>query len=246
MSGPGSSPGVEPLSCSAVRDRDLVDRYLSDDLPEPDAESFEAHFFACDACWDRVRAAMALRETAEGAEAGRREPEDVAGKETIPLTTGASSPGDRSAGALGTSLTGGLDRRWRNLAAVAAAAAVVLGVFGLWSGQAVQWAGGGAAPSDGEGPYRGAAGELSVDVARSGGGLQVAWSPVEGAHHYLVRFFSADGRLLAEERAEAPGLEMNGQDLPDAGAAHVSVEARSPGGRALRRSAPTPVPPVVR
>lgn len=42
-------------------ERDLESRYLAGRLPEQEADGYEAHYFACDACWQRLRRALELK-----------------------------------------------------------------------------------------------------------------------------------------------------------------------------------------
>lgn len=72
MSGGGAEWEVEPVDCADVRDGDLVGRYLEDDLPAGEAEAFEAHYFSCEACWERLQAGLSLRAAAGEEAAGPR------------------------------------------------------------------------------------------------------------------------------------------------------------------------------
>lgn len=239
MRGSDPVPGVEPLSCPAVRDRDLVHRYLADELPDREAEAFVAHFFACDDCWDRLRAAVSLRADA-GAPPLR--PGEQEGELSAGDAAHGSEPGDGFVSAPGPRPTGvGLDRRLRRWAAAAVAAGVAAVAFDVWGGPAVE-----QPPRDGRtatgGAYRGAVGEMTVDVTRSAEGLAFSWAPVDETHHYLVRFYTADGGVAEEESVEEPGLEVAAGDLPGAGSLFVRVEARNAAGRVVARSSPVPVP----
>jgi hypothetical protein len=51
----------ERLTCEQVRDRELTEQYAAGKLGEADAESLEAHALACDACWQQLETAVAIR-----------------------------------------------------------------------------------------------------------------------------------------------------------------------------------------
>ncbi|NNM04165.1 MAG: hypothetical protein HKO65_03600, partial [Gemmatimonadetes bacterium] len=50
------------LTCERVADKGLVERYVSDTLPEDELEPFEAHLIECRMCQDEVVQAVAVRE----------------------------------------------------------------------------------------------------------------------------------------------------------------------------------------
>jgi hypothetical protein len=53
---------VEPqtLTCDQVDERDLEAGYLAGRLTEDEGVAYEAHVFACDRCWSRLQAALAV------------------------------------------------------------------------------------------------------------------------------------------------------------------------------------------
>lgn len=48
-------------SCKYAGREDLETRYFAGRLSQHEAEAFEAHYFACEACWRRIRRALELR-----------------------------------------------------------------------------------------------------------------------------------------------------------------------------------------
>ncbi len=52
---------IQELTCAQADDADFDTRYLAGTLSDPEAESFESHYFACDRCWALVRAASEAR-----------------------------------------------------------------------------------------------------------------------------------------------------------------------------------------
>ncbi|MGH9456969.1 MAG: hypothetical protein ACRD2J_04940 [Thermoanaerobaculia bacterium] len=51
---------MSSTSCE-YRDTDVAARYVQGRLAEDEAERFEAHYFACEACWAEVQGGIALR-----------------------------------------------------------------------------------------------------------------------------------------------------------------------------------------
>ena len=49
------------MDCTYAEDHDLVPRYLAGELPEAEAEAFEAHYFGCERCWASVRQGGEIR-----------------------------------------------------------------------------------------------------------------------------------------------------------------------------------------
>lgn len=90
-------------------DRDDVEvRYLAGRLPEEQADAFEAHYFACEACWTSVRRAREVR------------------------AAFAAAPGERTSVPVAPAPAATQPRRWW-LAAAAALAVVALGTWQLAS-----------------------------------------------------------------------------------------------------------------
>lgn len=61
-------------TCDFADRRDPEARYLGGRLTADEAEAFEAHWFACDACWGRLRRALELRAAFAG-DGGAQAPE---------------------------------------------------------------------------------------------------------------------------------------------------------------------------
>jgi CHAT domain-containing protein len=49
---------TRPLDCQQVEERDLVDLYLAEELPEEEARRFEQHYFGCERCWAAVQTTL--------------------------------------------------------------------------------------------------------------------------------------------------------------------------------------------
>lgn len=62
---------VKAIDCEYVQDHDLVKSYLGGGLSEKEAEAFEAHYFACDRCWEEVNTANQIRASAAPASSQR-------------------------------------------------------------------------------------------------------------------------------------------------------------------------------
>ena len=98
---------AETLSCKAINDRGLVERYLAGRLSEPEAEVFECHYLTCSRCQNELRLAAAIRDV-------------------LPEVRQAAQATDVGAG----TLTGPWFGRHARAGAVAAAiAAVLIGVL---------------------------------------------------------------------------------------------------------------------
>ncbi|MBA3564877.1 MAG: zf-HC2 domain-containing protein [Gammaproteobacteria bacterium] len=98
--------------CEYAGRDDLGPRYLADRLSAQEAETFEAHYFGCDACSQRVQRALELRAAFRGADA--RAP-------------AAEVPDTRSPGA----------GNWWPMAAGVAVAALLLGTWQITSDNGV-------------------------------------------------------------------------------------------------------------
>jgi len=53
---------AEILSCEAINDRGLVERYLTGRLSEAETETFECHYLTCSHCQNELRMAAAIRD----------------------------------------------------------------------------------------------------------------------------------------------------------------------------------------
>lgn len=208
---------METIDCADVRDGDMVSRYLADRLSEPEAEAFEAHYFACEACWRAVEAAMALRATA----GGEREP---AARDA---SSGAAPAPGRRAG-------------WRRWIPAAAAAVVAVGV-GVWL------SGPGGAPDAGGDRLRGEAADAAVITEWTDEGLRVRWDEVAAATAYVVQIFDAGGTLREEIETEGTEMVLprdRSPGSPAAGSRLLRVQALDGVGQPLSTSALVPVPAV--
>ena len=53
---------AESLTCDAIVDGDLIERYLAGTLSEAEVEALESHYLTCARCQDELRLAAAIRE----------------------------------------------------------------------------------------------------------------------------------------------------------------------------------------
>ena len=207
---------MKKTDCARIEERDLVALYLAGNLPENEAEAFEAHYFACERCWEDVRRAGEIR-AAMGkpvlvplAALGRR------ARETAPSA-----------------------QRWRLLAAAAVVALAALGVWQLTHRAAPPVAEpvlrGGTAGSL----------SLQVE-AGPGPRITLHWLAYPDAQVYVAQIFSSDGASVwkretsqttlfldpATLRAWQPGIPLL-----------ASVEALDAMRQVVAKSELKPVPP---
>src|SRR5262249_4337529 len=104
--GPGTTVTdvAKDLTCESVEEGDFVSRYVTDQLPEADAEAFERHYLGCDRCSAEIQAALEIRASL-AAPAASQKPSPT------PAARVVSGP-------------------WTNWRLLAAAAAVVVAVAG--------------------------------------------------------------------------------------------------------------------
>lgn len=96
-------------SCEYSGRDDMGTRYVAGRLSQQEAEAFEAHWFACDACWRRVQRALELKAAFAG-------------------DAGAQAPSAEVAAARSPDA-----RNWWPMAASVAAAALLLGTWQMTS-----------------------------------------------------------------------------------------------------------------
>jgi hypothetical protein len=53
---------AEPLTCDAIVDGGLIERYLAGTLSEPEVEALESHYLTCARCQNELRMAAAIRD----------------------------------------------------------------------------------------------------------------------------------------------------------------------------------------
>lgn len=180
--------------CPQTRGADAVERYLKGEMDPGERDAFEAHYFECDACWRQLRLGLETRS------AFSRTGEDP------DLRAGVDAPGPRR--------KGWVERAWP---AVAAAAAVLLGVGVVRLGLLGDATSGGSPPgerrADGA-TFRGEAGATwRATAEREGGTLAVSWPAVEGVAVYRVRLFGSSGRLLLEREVADTSLVVDLRDV---------------------------------
>ena len=52
------------MTCEEILDQSIEARYIANTLSEEEAETFEAHYFACETCWASVQRALEVRAAA--------------------------------------------------------------------------------------------------------------------------------------------------------------------------------------
>jgi TolA-binding protein len=49
------------MNCQEVEDRDVAERYLLDELTEPERDEFEKHYFECESCFSQLQAGLMVQ-----------------------------------------------------------------------------------------------------------------------------------------------------------------------------------------
>ena len=159
------------IDCARADRDELVARYVSGAMAGEEAEAFEEHYFACEACWAALQRAVELRAAFEA-------PATVAPEHPAapPHDLAASRPLARR-------------RSWWPLAA---AASVAIAAAAGWRVLATHRVGGAAVDAE-----RGGAAPV-VKPRPDTDALALSWSPVPGAASYRVRLFTPDGAVLLD------------------------------------------------
>ncbi|UCC71646.1 MAG: zf-HC2 domain-containing protein [Gemmatimonadota bacterium] len=66
---------AETLSCDAVIDRGLIERYVAGTLSEAEVQAFESHYLTCGRCQNELRMAAAIRDVLPGVQEASPVPE---------------------------------------------------------------------------------------------------------------------------------------------------------------------------
>lgn len=101
------------MTCDDIERDEIAERYLLGRLSDEERDEFEAHYFDCTRCLERLQAMEAAQEA---------------------LASETASNQDRPSAGSGHAATAGSRRAWRVAAAVAAAAVIVLSVRVLQEG----------------------------------------------------------------------------------------------------------------
>jgi CHAT domain-containing protein/Flp pilus assembly protein TadD len=64
---------AEGLDCRQIEERDFVDLYLAEVLPEEEARRFEQHYFGCERCWDHLQTALELKAASQAVKPAARQ-----------------------------------------------------------------------------------------------------------------------------------------------------------------------------
>lgn len=205
------------LDCTAVDERDLAERYVANLLSDDEVSAFEAHYFACDRCWERVRTATEVH-AAFADEAAHR-----AGSGDIIAPPGDVRRSPRSSRRL----------RWPPLAAAAVLGAVGLGLWGV--------IGRDSGPAEDPGAFRGDDDHIPLRIEAPPGSLTVAWPAIEDADSYRIRLFAADGSVVLERTvADTAVAVLEGAVDEMAGPLYWNVEAFDVLRRRVAASRPMP------
>jgi anti-sigma factor RsiW len=232
----------EALDCTRVQEGEYERLYVQGKLSDPDAEAFEAHYFACDRCWAAVQQALELQAAFESPAAYGAG--SAAGAVRMVPPASERSPRHDAPGA--TFLRPRAPRwSWNRRWTPALAAAVLVLAVGTW--QMARRAGDVTVQET----ERGAARDLRVRPVASTAAIGAAWSPVPGADRYHVQLFAADGteladRELADTSVSIPRGAISASSTNGAPpAAYWSVEAFDATGHSLGKSRLTPaaIPP---
>ncbi len=162
------------MTCEAIDEGDVLERYVTDRLDAEDSERFEAHYFACDRCWGEVQAAL---EVSAALSPGEQHNAPRAERQEVPHRARARAWW-----------------RWGPPLAAAAVLVVVVGVLRMGEREP---------QTDAPAITRGVAASLSLTIVRSDDSIRVTWLAVEGAVRHRVRAFTNDGLVLFAEEPVA-------------------------------------------
>src|SRR5262245_59755777 len=49
------TPGGISMDCQRIEDEDMIERYLTGRLPQPDSDAFEEHYLGCERCFEELQ-----------------------------------------------------------------------------------------------------------------------------------------------------------------------------------------------
>ena len=158
------------MTCEAIVDDGLIERYLAGLLSEPESEALESHYLTCARCQAELRLGSAIRAVLPEVEAAAREPDRGAADVAVPR----------------------FGRRARIGAVAAAIAAVLAGVL-LFDPLDVERSGHRDAAPGAE-----AVPALEVPVGAAEAIETFRWRPAASADLYRVTLYDATGNVLWE------------------------------------------------
>ena len=216
------------LTCVEVDRDDLEERYLAGRLSEPDAEAFEAHYFACERCWSTVSRGLEVR-AAGGAGAA------AAGWPLHPSSDATAPSRPRGAASAATTRPPGAPSRTPVRWGALAAAASLLVAVALWRAS--------TGPDAATTTVRGSTDSLHVVAHLGRDSLHAAWPVVRDAVRYRARLLTANAAvLLARETADTAVAVPRSMLDPSAGATlYWDVQALDRLQRVVARSGPVAV-----
>ena len=158
---------TDPLTCEAVVDGDLIERYLTGKLPEAEVELFESHYLTCTVCQRELRLATAIREV-------------------LPEVRGAGVMSDDRTAAIGP----WAGRRARVYGIAAAIAAVLVGVVVVMPdlGESV--------PHRSQATVEASVPAAETPIGEVQSVTEFRWVPVTAADLYRITLYDASGDLL--------------------------------------------------
>ena len=190
--------------CRMAHDDDLVSKYLSDELLPEEAEAFEEHYFKCDACWQELETALAVRASITSTEQlGQRRT-----RSTVPV-------------------------RWMQYAASVAFLAAGLAAIGYMSGLDVPFLARNEQSTPVDVPHNGVRERLVAELLPQVGQLDelspvhfvptrqngeqavvlARWPAVPQAEAYILKLHAADGTVVYEQTIRATSLPVTVDSL---------------------------------
>jgi hypothetical protein len=190
---------AELLTCDAIVDRGLIERYVAGRLSEPEVEAFESHYLTCTRCQNELRMAAAIRDV-------------------LPEVREATQAADLSP----APLTGPWLRRHAGVGAVAAAiAAVLAGVLLVQPGFRESLPHREPVPETADVP------RVEAPVGEVRTVAEFRWAPVASADLYRLTVYDMAGDVVWEVDTRETHVELPGSLRLEPGALYLwQVDAR--------------------
>jgi hypothetical protein len=171
---------AESLTCEAIVDGGLVERYLAGMLSEAEVVAFESHYLTCARCQNELRMAVAIKDAL---------PEVQQAAQAIDLSTAP--------------LTGRWLRRHARVGAIAAAiAAVLAGVLIVQPGTRESLQHREPVPEAADAP------RLEAPIGEVGSVTEFRWAPIASADLYKLTLYNVAGDVVWETDTRATHVAL--------------------------------------